>query len=313
MRVRVLGSAAGGGFPQWNCACPNCLGARQGSRRYRPRTQSAIAVSADDRRWFLFNASPDLRTQLAATPPLWPHGAVRQSPIQAVVLTDAELDHTLGLLTLREGRCVHLYATAWVYQTLSTWHPMLRVLGAYCDVEWHPVRLGERTPLIGSDGTDVGLRLEAFATQTTKTVAYAARGAGAREPAPEVSEASVGYRITEARSDHAMVYLPALAAWTAAIQEQLVECEAVLLDGTCWEDDELPRLGIAGKSARAMGHLPIAGADGSLERLAALDAPRRIYIHLNNTNPLLDEDARQRRLVTKRGIEIAYDGMELLV
>jgi pyrroloquinoline quinone biosynthesis protein B len=310
MRVRVLGSAAGGGFPQWNCACPNCRGARQGSARYRPRTQSAIAVSADDRRWFLFNASPDLRTQLAATPPLWPQNALRQSPLQAVVLTDAELDHTLGLLTLREGGCVHLYATAWVQRAISASHSLLPVLGAYCDVVWHPVRLRERAPLFASDGTDSGLRLEAFSTQATKTVAYATPAAYADAPA---MEASVGYRITEAETNHALVYLPALSFWTVTIQDQLIDCTAVLVDGTCWDDDELPRLGIAGKSARAMGHLPIAGMDGSLERVAALEAPHKVYIHLNNTNPLLDEDAPQRQLVTARGIQVAYDGMELMI
>jgi pyrroloquinoline quinone biosynthesis protein B len=308
MRVQVLGSAAGGGFPQWNCACPNCRGARQGLVRYRPRTQSAIALSADDRRWFLFNASPDLRTQLAAAPRLWPQGAVRQTPIQAVVLTDAELDHTLGLLALREGRYVRLYATAWVHRAISEWNPLLRVLGAFCDVEWQPVRLGEPTPLCGSDGMESGLRLEAFSTLATKTVAYASQAAG-----PVAPEASVGYRITEAHTNHALVYLPALQTWTATIQEQLVDCSALLVDGTCWDDDELARLGIAGKTARAMGHLPIGGTDGSLERVAALDARRKVYIHLNNTNPLLDEDAPQRRLVASRGIEVAYDGMELMV
>jgi pyrroloquinoline quinone biosynthesis protein B len=319
MHVQVLGSAAGGGFPQWNCACPNCRGARHGSRRYRPRTQSTIAVSADDGHWFLFNASPDLRTQLAATPALWPQGwpqgAVRQSPVQAVVLTDAELDHTLGLLTLREGGCLHLYATAWVQRAISTSHSLLPVLGAYCDVAWHPVRLGECAPLYGSDGADSGLRLEAFSTLTSKTVAYAPQAAAtqAADADAPTTEASVGYRITEAATDHALVYLPALQTWTATVQHQLNECTAVLLDGTCWDDDELPRLGIAGKSARAMGHLPIAGSEGSLERLAALHAPRKVYIHLNNTNPLLDEESPQRHLATARGVEVAYDGMDLII
>jgi pyrroloquinoline quinone biosynthesis protein B len=283
-------------------------------------------VSADDRRWFLFNASPDLRTQLAATPQLWPqgwqsepagpgvpHGAVRQTPIQAVVLTDAELDHTLGLLTLREGRCLRLYATAWVHRAISEWNPLLRVLSAYCEVDWQPVRLGEQVPLCGSDGMDSGLRLEAFSAAGTKTVAYASQTDIVTDAADDAlaSEAQVGYRITEAHTDHTLVYLPALQSWTAAIQDQLRDCTAVLLDGTCWEDDELTQLGIAGKTALGMGHLPIGGPDGSLERLAALAAPHKVYIHLNNTNPLLDEEAPQRRLVRMRGIEVAYDGLEL--
>lgn len=311
MRVRVLGSAAGGGFPQWNCACPNCRGARQASGRYCPRTQSSVAVSADDQRWFLFNASPDVRTQLAAAPRLWPQGAVRQTPIQAVVLTDAELDHTLGLLALREGRCLRLYATAWVYRAISEWNPLLRVLSAHCDIDWQPVRLGEQMALRASDGVDSGLRLEAFSAAGTKMVAYGPQSNNTADNAGDVlAEAQVGYRITEAHTDHTLVYVPALQTWTATIEDQLIDCTAVLLDGTCWDDDELPRLGIAGKTARSMGHLPIGGTDGSLERLAALDAPRKVYIHLNNTNPLLDDDAPQRRLVRMRGIEVAYDGME---
>jgi pyrroloquinoline quinone biosynthesis protein B len=269
-------------------------------------------VSADDQHWFLFNASPDLRTQIAATPQLWPAGAVRHTPIQAVVLTDAELDHTLGLLALRDGQCVHLYATAWVHRAISEWNPLLRVLGAYCNVEWHPVRLGARTLLRGSDGTGSGLHLEAFSALGTKTVKYASQAEPAlANGATAAPEACVGYRITEAATDQTLVYLPALQTWTDTIQDQLSDATAVLLDGTCWEDDELARLGIAGKTARSMGHLPIGGAGGSLERLAALDALRKVYIHLNNTNPLLDADAPQQRPVRVRGIEVAYDGMEL--
>jgi pyrroloquinoline quinone biosynthesis protein B len=263
-------------------------------------------VSADGCNWFLFNASPDLRTQIAACPSLWPHGAVRQTPIQAVVLTDAEFDHTLGLLSLREGRVLNLYATHWVYRAISEWHPLLRTLSAYCAIEWHPVHLGETVPLGGAHEVDVGLRLEAFATLGTKMAPYAA-GADASP------EASVGYRVTDARTGHALVYLPALQEWHATVAGQLASCDCALVDGTCWENDELAQLGIHGKTARAMGHLPIAGADGSLERLAALDGPRKVYIHINNTNPLLDEDSPKRRIVARRGVEIAYDGMQLEV
>jgi pyrroloquinoline quinone biosynthesis protein B len=309
MQIWVLGSAAGGGVPQWNCACPQCQDARAGASFARPRTQSSIAVSADGRGWFLFNASPDLRTQLAACPPLWPRRGVRQTPLQAVVLTDAELDHTVGLLSLREGAVVRLYATPWVHRALSEWHSVLPVLSAYCAVDWHPVRCGETVPLEGEQGMGSGLQLEAFAleanaTHRSKPVRYVA-DAGA------TLEASVGYRITDVRTGHAVVYLPALPMWTAAVAAQVTSCACALIDGTCWEEDDLTRLGMHGKTAQAMGHLPIAGAHGSLEHLAALDGPRRIYLHLNNTNPLLDEASPQRQLVEQRGVEIAYDGMRL--
>jgi pyrroloquinoline quinone biosynthesis protein B len=306
MWVRVLGSAAGGGFPQWNCNCPNCRGARDGSLPCRPRTQSSIAVSADYRHWFLFNASPDIRSQIEAFPQLWPQGSVRHTPIQAVVLSDAELDHTAGLLALREGRSLRVYATEWVYTAISRWNPILRTLRAYCEVEWQPVRLQETLALRGANGVDSGLACQAFSTAGNKTVAFAA------DPTPH-PEVTVGYRLTDTRTGRALVYVPGVQEWSAAVRQQLQNCACVLFDGTCWYDDELARLGIGGKTSRAMGHLPVGGADGSLEQLAALDSARKVYIHINNTNPLLIENSPQRRAVEARGIEIAVDAMELEV
>ena len=292
MWVRVLGAAAGGGFPQWNCNCPQCRAVRDGSRPCRPRTQSSVAVSADYRRWFLLNASPDLRAQIESFPALHPHG-LRDSPLQAVLLTDAELDHTLGLLLLREAGRLEVHATAAVHETLCTGTSLLQTLGAYAHIEWQPVATGREVALAD------GLSYRAVPVPTTKRARF---GTG---------EGVVGYRITNGHTGRALVYLPNAQQVTASVRAHLEGCTCVLFDGTCWQDDELIRLGIAGKTSREMGHLPIAGAEGSLEQLAPLPIERKIYIHINNTNPILLEDAPERRIVEEHGLEVAADGLEL--
>lgn len=304
MWVHVLGSGAGGGFPQWNCNCPNCQAAR-GGHKAKPRTQSSIAVSADYERWSVFNASPDIHAQIAAFPALWPKREPRHTPIHAVVLSDAELDHTLGLLLLREGRRVRVYSTPWVHKALSDWNPILRTLTAFASVDWQPVRLGEIHPLCAEDDDDLGLRIQAFSGESTKHLIFAPQGSASHP------EASVGYRITDATSGRSVAYLPALERITANIQRQLVQADCLLVDGTCWTDDELPGMGIAGKTAREMGHLPLSGDGGSLAQLAALNVGRTVLIHINNTNPLLIEDSPERKQVEALGIEVAVDGMEL--
>ncbi len=297
MWLRVLGSAAGGGFPQWNCSCPACRAVREGSRPSRPRTQSSIAVSADYRRWFLLNASPDIRAQIESFPALHPRDG-RATPLEAVLLTDAELDHTLGLLLLREGRRLDLHATAAVHETLSDGTSLLPTLGRYCSVEWRPVVPGADVPL------GDGLSYRAFDVPTTKQARFG--------PGREQGRV-VGYRLTDESSGRAAVYLPGVQELTTAVHEQLDDCACLLLDGTCWQDDELIRLGLAGKTAREMGHLPIDGPDGSLEHLSPLPIERKIYIHINNTNPILLEDAPERRVVEERGVEVATDGLEVRI
>lgn len=300
MRVRVLGSAAGGGFPQWNCACPACRVVRYGSRPARPRTQSSIAVSPDDRQWFLFNISPDVRAQIEAFPPLHPSSdplGGRAVPLQAVLLTDAELDHTLGLLLLREGRALEIHATEAVRDTLYDGTSLLRTLEAYCPVKWQPVKPGADVPLAD------GLSYRAFDVPTTKRARFGTGTGKGRV---------VGYRLTDERSGRALVYLPSVQDLTA-VRDQLDDCACLLVDGTCWRDDELIRLGLASKTAREMGHLPIDGPDGSLERLAPLPIERTIYTHINNTNPILLEDAPERRVLQQRGMEVAVDGLELRI
>lgn len=294
MWVRVLGSAAGGGFPQWNCTCPPCRAVRTGSRPCTARTQSSIAVSADRSDWFLLNASPDIRSQIESFPSLHPDDG-RITRLRAVLLTDAELDHTLGLPLLREGRGLEVHATESAHETLMTGTGILRVLEAYCPVKWQPV-LPDIDVALGQ-----GLAYHAFEAPTDKTPRFAGTVAHGRV---------VGYRITDVGSGRSLVYLPCMQRLTDGMIEELYCCSAMLVDGTCWQDDEMRRLGLAGNTSRDMGHLPIAGADGSLERLAPLPVERKTYIHVNNTNPILLDDSPERRLLDQRGMDVAVDGLE---
>jgi pyrroloquinoline quinone biosynthesis protein B len=299
MWVRVLGSAAGGGFPQWNCACPSCRAVREGSRPARPRTQSSIAVSPDRRRWFLLNASPDVHAQLESCPALHPSSdprGGRLDPLQAVLLTDAELDHTLGLLLLREGRGLVVHATEATRDTLYEGTSLLRTVEAYCPVTWREVVPGADVPLAD------GLSYRAFDVPTTKRARFGSGNEKGRV---------VGYRLTDEHSGRSLVYLPAVQELTATVRGQLDDCSCLLVDGTCWHDDELIRLGVAGRTAREMGHLPIGGPGGSLEQLSPLPIERTIYIHINNTNPILLEDAPERRSLEQHGMEVAVDGLEI--
>jgi pyrroloquinoline quinone biosynthesis protein B len=254
-------------------------------------------VSADYRRWFLFNASPDIRAQIEAFPALHPHDG-RVTPLQAVLLTDAEIDHTLGLLLLREGRALQLHATSAVHETLCDGTSLLRTLERYCPVEWRPV-----VPAADVSLGD-GLSYRAFDVPTTKRTRF---GPGQEEGRV------VGYRLTDERNGRAVAYLPAVQEFTTAVREQLDGCTCVLVDGTCWHDDELIRLGLAGKTARDMGHLAIGGPGGSLQQLSPLPIERKIYIHINNTNPILLEDTPERHLVEERGVEVARDGLEIRI
>lgn len=300
MWVRVLGSAAGGGFPQWNCTCPPCRAVRTGSRPCVPRSQSSIAVSADRQTWFLFNASPDIQSQIESFPDLHPDEG-RVVRLQAVLLTDAELDHTLGLLLMREGRGLEVHATESVHETLTTGSGVLKTLEAYCPVKWQPVLPGAEVPL--GDGSN-GLSYCAFDVPTDKRMRF---------PSPSTHGRVVGYRITDAGTGRSLVYLPCVQQLTPDILEQLAGCSGLLIDGTCWRDDELPRLGLADKTSRGMGHVPIDGPGGSLELLSPLPIDHKVYIHINNTNPILLEDSPERRVLDRHGMQVAADGLELAI
>jgi pyrroloquinoline quinone biosynthesis protein B len=272
-----------------------CTAVRAGSGV--PRTQSSIAVSAGDDHWFLVNASPDVRTQIEAFPALHTRNG-RATPVDAVLLTDAELDHTLGLLLLREARSLRLYATPAVHTTLCEGSGVLRILERYCPVDWQTVV--PDTELSLADG----LTCRAFDVPTAKQDRF---GTGVHHGRV------VGYRMTDERSGGTLVYLPGLPALTTALRGQIEGCDCLLVDGTCWRDDELVRLGLANKTSRQMGHQPIDGPDGSLAQLAGLGVPRTVFVHMNNTNPILLDDSPERRVLADRGMEVAMDGLEVEV
>lgn len=300
MWLRVLGAAAGGGYPQWNCSCPTCRAVRDGTRPARARTQSSIAVSPDRERWFLFNASPDLRTQFEAFPGLHP-GNDRATPLQAVLLTDGEIDHTLGLLLLREGRGVRLHATEATYAMLTSGTGVLATLERYCPVEWTRVVPGQAVSL-------GGVSYRAFDVPTAKHDRF-----GTATSASTSAGRVVGYRLTDERTGRTAVYLPGVQELTPAVLTELEDCACLFIDGTCWHDDELIRLGLARKTAYDMGHLCIGGPGGSLEQLSRLPIERKVYIHINNTNPILLEDSPERCEVERSGMEVATDGLEVEV
>lgn len=295
MWVHVLGSAAGGGFPQWNCTCPQCRAARTGSRPCVRRTQSSIAVSVDRQQWFLINASPDIQTQIESFPALHPDDG-RVVRLGAVLLTDAELDHTIGLLLLREGRGLVVHATDSAQETLDSGSGILRTFEAYCPVTRQTVEPG------GEVALGDGLTYSAFDVPTRKAPRFAGTISYGRV---------VGYRITDTASRRSVVYLPCVQQLTQDIVDELADCSALLIDGTCWHDDEMPRLGLADKTSTDMGHAPIQGAGGSLEVVTSLPIDRKVYIHVNNTNPILLDDSPERQHLDRLGMEVAVDGLEL--
>jgi len=307
MRVRVLGSGAGGGFPQWNCNCDNCCGFRSGSLRATARTQSSIALSADGARWYLINASPDIRQQINAFDGLFPDRTPRGTPIQAILLTNADIDHIAGLLSLRESQPLCLYSTQQVREWVLESNAVFRALClSPTQCTWQTVSTSGQHKLIGVDGKDSGLRYQAFAVPS-KPPAYL------MGLVSQWSEETVGYKITDAYSGRSLAYVPGIKQLDATVAAVLGSCDCFFFDGTCWSDDELVAQGIAQKTALSMGHLPISGPDGSLAQLAGLRSVKRIYLHINNTNPLLIEDSPERRAVEEAGWEVAFDGMDFEV
>jgi pyrroloquinoline quinone biosynthesis protein B len=306
MRVHILGSGAGGGFPQWNCNCCNCAGLRAGTIRAQARTQSSIAVSADGERWFVANASPDIRQQIEDFPALHPKHGARHTPIRGILLTNADVDHIGGLLSLRESQPLRIYATATVRGWVIGQNAIFRALNvAPGQTRWDTIEIGRELPLIGVDGAPSGLRYEAF-TVPGKPPAFLGIAAG-----PD--EATIGLRFIDEKSGRSVVYAPGVKQIDFALEKILSRADCILIDGTCWSDDELIAQGVGMKTALAMGHVPISGSQGSLAAMASLSRPHRIYIHINNTNPILDEDSRERREVEAAGWEIAFDGMDFEV
>ena len=273
-----------------------CLAARERSGAALPRTQSSIAVRGARGPWYLVNASPDLRQQLAELPADRSNG-LRSTPVAGVLLTDAEIDHTAGLLLLRESSSpIHVYSSEEVRRALTEHYPVLRILEQYCGVAWSRLEPGDSIALDGSS-----LEVEAFPTGGDPPLYM---GESASTPT------SVGMTIRDQDGGHVLTYAPALAAIDGAISERFEASDCVLVDGTFWQNDELVELGIATRDARAMGHAPLAGTDGTLNKLSAL-RPRTILVHVNNTNPILLDDSPERATVEASGVEVGYDGMEI--
>ena len=304
MKIRVLGSAAGGGFPQWNCNCPNCKGYRAGTLKARARTQSSIAVAADAS-WVLVNASPDVLAQLQSNPDLQPARAVRDTALAGIILVDGQIDHTTGLYMLRESaRPWPIWCTDSTYADLTRGNPVLGVLEFFCGVDRRR---------IDPDGA-------AFTVDAVEGVRWRAL-AVAGKPAPyspnrdsPILGDNLALVIEDESSGQSAVYAPGLCAIDERAWSAMQSAACVLVDGTFWTDDEMIRLGVSSKRARDIGHLPQSGPGGMLEWLDRLPpATRRVLIHVNNTNPILDESSAQSAELSRRGIEVAWDGMEIVL
>ena len=294
----VLGAAAGGGFPQWNCRCPTCQLAWAADPKVKPRTQASLAVSGDGRGWALINASPDLRVQIQATPRLHPQRGLRGSPISAVVLTGAEVDQVAGLLTMRERNTFTIYATAETLAVIAA-NPIFGVLA--------PDLVSRRAAAL-SQVFDLpnGLHAELFPVPG-KVALYL------EKDEPELSAENginVGVEITSGGTR--LAYVPGAAALSEALLERLGGADVVLFDGTLFDDDEMIHGGTGTKTGRRMGHMPVGGADGTLRQLGGV-AGRRILTHINNTNPILVHGSPERQKVEAAGFEIAEDGMEIVL
>lgn len=302
MRIRVLGSAAGGGFPQWNCGCSNCRDARRGRPGLRPRTQESVAISADGDSWFLINASPEVRAQIESFEGLWPR-AERHSPIAGILLTNGDLDHCLGLLCLRESHPLVVYATEAVRDGFTEGNVLYRTLQRFeRQIDWRPLALGEEQ-VLGPAGSP--LRVRAVPAPGKLPLHLEGR----RPPSPEDN---VGLVITERGAS--VAYFSGVAGPSPEIERAVREANVLFLDGTFWSSDELIKEKLGTRKAEDMAHWPIGGPEGSLaflSRIPKRDGDRRIYIHINNTNPILREDGGERREVEASGVEIGVDGMEI--
>lgn len=309
MRVSVLGSAAGGGFPQWNCACQNCSRLRAGTLRGKPRTQSQVAIEVGPDRWCLLNASPDLRSQIEATPELQPRvnagPGVRMSPITSVILTSGDLDSTLGLLMLREFQPLQIYATPSIQEITTEENAFFRMLRrGRPQAAWNDMLPGKKFGLEGeSKGSDV--LIEAIPLPGAYPEYVDAERAVELPP----EEAVIAVEVEAVASGRRLIYCPSLPELNADLLSRFAACDLLLLDGTFWVNDELIRVMGGRRTAQRMGHVPIAGQEGSLERLRAITRPQKVYIHINNTNPILDEDSPERKQLITAGSSVAYDGM----
>jgi pyrroloquinoline quinone biosynthesis protein B len=307
MRVKVLGSAAGGGFPQWNCGCSNCFGLRAGTLRGRARTQTQLAVSVNSREWFLLNASPDLRAQILAAPALAPPEGSRRSPIAGVFLTSADVDSVAGLLHLRESTPLSIFSTPAVQQILKEENTMFRVLDrATPPAQWRGISMEPQSVAVAAGDPRCDSSFRYSAVWLGGNYPDYASCALRSKLATEQSNVGLLIKCGEKR----LFFAPSLASCNQECKRLAESSDVAFLDGTFWSDDELVRATGSGKTARAIGHLPLSGEGGLLEQFPERARGRRVLIHINNTNPILDEASAEYRVVCEAGWEIAHDGME---
>ena len=308
MRVRVLGAAAGGGFPQWNANSEACRRARAGDPAARPATQASIAVSADGVRWVLLNASPDLRQQIEATPELHPCQGLRSSPIEAVVLTNGDVDAVAGLLHLREGTPFVLLAHERVHAALDA-NPLFNVLNREV-VQRRHLRPGSWQALSDAAGADLGVSVRPFVAPG-KVPLYLEGQTDRLDTAAFTGDA-LGLEIAPTgREAPRLVYLANCARLDDGVIEKIADADLLFMDGTLWRDDEMIRQGVGCKTGARMGHVSMSGPDGVLARLSGVPVGRRVFIHVNNTNPALLADSPERAELEAEGWQVAFDGMEL--
>jgi len=275
---------------------------RKETLKARARTQSSIAVTSGGPDWVLFNASPDLLAQFRAFPELQPARSLRDTAVRSIVLMDAQIDHTTGLLMLREGRPLEIYSTEMAREDLTTGNPLFAILQHYCGVNWHQIPVGEGVPFkaIGGDN------LEFTAVPvSSKPPPYSPHRNNPRDGD------NIGIRISDPRTGKVLFYAPGLGEIEPQVRPFLDEADCVIVDGTFWTDDEMITLGVSKKRARDIGHLPQSGAGGMIEVLKGLKATRKVLIHINNTNPILNEHSRERHALDAAGIEVAWDGMDI--
>jgi len=308
MMIRILGAAAGGGFPQWNCSCRNCADVRAGKAGFSPRTQCSLAVSANGSDWVLLNASPDLRQQINATPELGARadGGLRNSPIKAVVVTGGDVDFVAGLLNLRELQPISVYGSSRVLMTLAQ-NSIFNVLDGSA-VARHELPLDRETAIEGA-GRDTGLRVEAFAVPG-KIALYLEAGAASDNYGSREGDA-IGLRVSAPATGKHFYFVPGCATVDADVARRLRGAPLVFFDGTLYTDDEMIRQGLMKKTGARMGHISISGPLGSIAAFESLGVTRKVYVHINNSNPVLDDTSPERRATEAAGWEVGYDGMEI--
>ncbi len=304
MFIRVLGSAAGGGFPQWNCNCKNCSSVRAGKEGYKERTQSSIAVSSNERDWLLFNASPDILTQLKlAGVRLQPASNVRDSGIKSIVLMDAQIDHTTGLFMLREssGPLV-IYSTKEVKEELTSGNPIFNVLDFYCKVDWVEIDVDAGCFVNIPRVKNIDLRFMPLKSEAPPFSPFRGK--------PRKGD-NVGVQIMDTNTKKKIFYAPGLGSIEKHLLEPMTESDLLLVDGTFWTDTEMIDNGLSKKLAREMGHNPQSGPGGMIEELNKIDGPKKILIHINNSNPILNENSIERKILSDNNIDVSFDGLEI--